>query len=55
MPVRFALLVLGILLAWQPVVAETEETVRRTEDVVYGRKAGMALTMDVFQPAKPNG
>lgn len=27
----------------------------RTEDVVYGRKDGMALTMDVFQPEKPNG
>lgn len=29
--------------------------VRRTEDVVYGRKDGMALTMDVFQPSKSNG
>jgi acetyl esterase/lipase len=27
----------------------------RTEDVIYGRKDGMALTMDVFQPEKPNG
>jgi acetyl esterase/lipase len=27
----------------------------RTEDVIYGRKFGTALTMDVFQPAKPNG
>lgn len=27
---------------------------RRTEDAIYGRKFGMALTMDVFQPAKPN-
>lgn len=27
----------------------------RTEDVVYGRKHGMALTLDVFQPSKPNG
>ncbi len=24
-------------------------------DVLYGRKDGMALTMDVFQPEKPNG
>jgi acetyl esterase/lipase len=24
-------------------------------DVVYGHKMGVALTMDVFQPAKPNG
>jgi len=29
--------------------------VKRTEDVVYGRKFGTALTLDVFQPAKPNG
>ena len=28
---------------------------KRTEDVVYGRKFGTALTLDVFQPAKPNG
>lgn len=27
----------------------------RTEDVVYGRKFGTALTLDVFQPAQPNG
>lgn len=27
----------------------------RTEDVIYGRKSGTALTLDVFQPAKPNG
>jgi acetyl esterase/lipase len=28
---------------------------KRTEDVIYGRKYGVALTMDVFQPKKPNG
>jgi acetyl esterase/lipase len=27
----------------------------RLRDVVYGRKFGMALTMDVWRPAKPNG
>ncbi len=27
----------------------------RIEDVIYGRKSGTALTLDVFQPAKPNG
>lgn len=27
----------------------------RTEDVVYGRKFGTALTLDVFQPKTPNG
>jgi acetyl esterase/lipase len=25
------------------------------KDVIYGRKAGVALTYDVFQPGKPNG
>jgi len=30
-------------------------TFTRTEDVIYGRKFGTALTLDVFQPAKPNG
>jgi acetyl esterase/lipase len=27
----------------------------RTKDVIYGRKAGLALTMDVFTPKKANG
>lgn len=38
-------------LAW----AQTPPTFKRTEDVVYGRKFGVALTLDVFQPEKPNG
>jgi acetyl esterase/lipase len=28
---------------------------QRNQDVIYGRKYGTALTMDVFQPAHPNG
>jgi acetyl esterase/lipase len=32
-----------------------EPDYKRTEDVIYGRKHGMALTMDVFTPPKPNG
>ena len=28
---------------------------KRTEDIVYGRKFGTALTLDVIQPEKPNG
>ena len=35
--------------------AEELPDVQRTEDVIYGRKDGMALTMDVFRPAKSNG
>ncbi len=27
----------------------------RTEDVIYGRKPGVALTLDVFQPSRTNG
>jgi len=30
------------------------DAVTRTSDVIYGRKAGMALTLDVFEPAKKN-
>jgi acetyl esterase/lipase len=46
--------VLAILpLVCMAVEGETS-VVRRTEDVIYGRKFGMALTMDVFQPARPN-
>src|SRR5262245_40938270 len=26
-----------------------------TTDVVYGHKAGMALTFDIYRPARPNG
>ena len=48
------LLLAFALLAGSSVLAE-EGTVRRTEDVIYGRKSGMALTLDVFEPAKPNG
>src|SRR3954470_21835810 len=34
---------------------QTNGNFKRTEDVIYGHKSGMALTMDVFQPEKPNG
>lgn len=32
-----------------------DDAIRRTEDVIYGRKSGMALTLDVFQPVRSNG
>lgn len=46
---------LGALLAWcvlvpVPALADDEPTYERAEDVVYGRKHGMALTLDVFTP-----
>jgi acetyl esterase/lipase len=44
---------LALVLAGSYLAAE--DAARRIEDVIYGRKSGMALTLDVFQPAKPNG
>ena len=35
--------------------AQTNSSFTRTEDVIYGRKSGTALTLDVFQPSAPNG
>ena len=50
-------LILGLTLgSAAPAWAQHQSTgYKRIEDVVYGRKFGTALTMDVFQPAKPNG
>ncbi len=45
-----ALLVLGLFLSLR---IQAEE-LRRTE-VIYGRKFGTALTLDVLQPPKTNG
>jgi acetyl esterase/lipase len=45
----------GLLLGVACPAGRGAEGVARTEDVLYGRKFGMALTMDIFQPAKPNG
>ena len=35
--------------------ADSGGKVTRTEDVIYGRKVGVSLTMDVFEPEKKNG
>jgi acetyl esterase/lipase len=35
--------------------AQSAAAFKQTEDVIYGRKFGTALTLDVFQPEKPNG
>lgn len=35
--------------------ANTQEVATRIPDVIYGRKGGVVLTMDVFKPAKPSG
>jgi acetyl esterase/lipase len=44
-----------ILSSWLTAVAAAAESFNHLEDVIYGRKYGTALTMDVFEPAKPNG
>jgi acetyl esterase/lipase len=47
-------LIFGFGVASLSPAAETP-SYKRTEDVVYGRKYGVALTMDVFTPPQPNG
>jgi len=48
----FILLAATVVAAAQPASVSLE---KRTEDVIYARKFGTALTLDVFQPAKPIG
>ena len=49
--VFICLLVSAASCAW----AQTNVDFTRTEDVLYGRKSGTALTLDVFQPQPANG
>jgi len=49
-----ALFILSLLFAANVFAAE-EIAFKRTEDVIYGRKFGTALTLDVFTPEKANG
>lgn len=53
----FALLILiPLATAWGgPAFAAEPAKFTRTEDVIYGRKFGTALTLDVFKPETPNG
>src|SRR6185312_5969454 len=46
---------LAALFITTAVSSRAEVDFKRIEDVIYGRKYGMALTMDVFQPSHPNG
>jgi acetyl esterase/lipase len=54
---RFFLLGLAGLLTIfaSGVSAQTNTAAKHTEDIIYARKFGTALTLDVFQPEKPNG
>src|SRR5437763_1950260 len=47
--------VLFILLSCTTASAAAGEDVKVRPDVVYGHKDGLALTFDVFRPARPNG
>jgi len=38
-----------------PLWSQSNANYQRVEDVIYRRKFGTALTLDVFQPEKPNG
>src|SRR2546430_10387659 len=52
------LLSIGLLVFWAGTAsaqAPAQTDFKRIEDVVYSRKFGTALTLDVFQPEKPNG
>jgi acetyl esterase/lipase len=46
---------LALLLAAPLLRAEGQAAFKRQDDVIYGHKSGMALTLDVFQPAHTNG
>jgi acetyl esterase/lipase len=51
---RISLLAL-VALSFHVATAQHSDLSNRTEDVIYGRKFGTALTLDVLQPAQPNG
>jgi acetyl esterase/lipase len=49
-------LVVGAIILLSAAAGRCEEPgFSRKEDVIYGRKSGVALTMDVFTPKEPNG
>jgi len=57
-PMTYARIVLAsLLLASFAVASRGEDPLpwTRTEDVIYGRKHGVALTLDAFAPKEPNG
>jgi acetyl esterase/lipase len=50
-PIMFLILFISIT----GIVRPQHVPFSRTEDIIYGRKDGMALTMDLFKPENPNG
>ena len=55
MKAKALLVVFTSLLAVITGLSQTNADAKRTEDVIYGRKFGTALTLDVFQAEKRNG
>ena len=51
-PLRVALILILVVEAASPLRAAQEPAFNRSSDVIYGRKFGMALTMEVFAPKK---
>jgi len=54
-PMKSFLFALSLILIGLPALAQTIPPHTKAGDVVYGRKFGVALTLDVFTPEKPNG
>jgi acetyl esterase/lipase len=55
---RFLFAAVAALAFASPALAQTKVDYTRTEDVIYGRKFGLAMTMDIFAPKdreKANG
>ncbi|HZN60639.1 MAG TPA: alpha/beta hydrolase [Planctomycetota bacterium] len=54
-PIFFRLLILCLLPLASSLCADDAPQYTRKEDVIYGRKFGIALTLDVITPKEPNG
>jgi acetyl esterase/lipase len=52
---RSSLSLFPLILLASAALADEEKKAEVVPDLIYGRKDGMALTLDVVKPAKPNG
>ena len=55
MNMRTLAFALALILLGGVLHAATPAGVTHEKDIVYGRKCGLALTIDVMQPVTPNG
>src|SRR5262245_31506922 len=52
----FHLFLIGWCVALPPLAqSQSEYSFKRTEDIIYGRKFGTVLTLDIIQPQNTNG